>query len=730
MNKLTIDFESRSPVDLRKTNPWVYAEHPDTQIMCCALKANDSTPFLFIPGEVIHLYDMVGASTEPSFGLLGSPVDSISILLDKADIIEAHNLEFEMALWTHKMLPLGFPDLREEPYFSKLRCSASVASQHALPRALGQVCKVLGTANQKDDAGHKLMLKMCKPRQPRKAEKEADPDWESKLWWHEEPEQLLEQAKYCAQDVNTEHEVSEVLGELPPTELEVWRLDQKANWKGVRVDLDLARKMIAIRDENEEILAAEFRQITGFNVTQVTNFAQWLQVRIGRPVPSVDKAALDEMLGQGYEVDDPDTHRALQLRQEYAKTSLKKLDAAINNTSEDGYMRSILMYHGASTGRWSGKGMQLQNLPSRGLIEDIEQCIEFIRLGVDAQTLGSLYPDLQLALSSCIRALLVASPGKRFYAADFSAIEGRVLAWLAGDAHIVKAYIDGLDMYKIAATTVYPDARYCIEHGHLVDTVTKEQRTVGKIPELAGGYQGGWRAYMAFAKTYGLTPSEEILDSLTDQDFKDWTGQALTMEEAGYQKWFDPIVKAWRRSRPGTVRLWYEMEYCAKQAINNPGKVYGEKGTFFDYNGEQHEHSGILFGVSKKLLQIRLPSGRKLYYYDPRIVKVGNKDQISYMGADSTKGGAWLRQFTYGGKLVENIVQAIARDLMAEAMLRIKRADIGLDLLFTVHDEIVEEGPADAITLEEYERLMAVCPDWAKGCPIGAEGWVGTYYRK
>lgn len=715
--KLTIDLESRSPVDLRKTTSWVYAEHPDTQIMCFAFKEDDGEPYLYLPPDVEDLY--------PDYSGNYIHFDSVKPMLNSADIIEAHNLEFEISMWTHKMVPLGFPDLREEPYFSKLRCSASVAAHHALPRALGKVCQVLGTQNQKDDAGHKLMLKMCKPRKPRKAEREADPDWESKLWWHETPEDLVRQARYCAQDVNTEYEISEVLGELPPQELEIWRLDQKANWRGVKVDTDLAHKMIVIRDEHGADLEAEFRQITGINVTQVTEFAQWLEVRIGRPVPSVDKAAIEEMLE--FVSEGPDVERALQIRQEYAKTSLKKLDAAISNTNADGRMRSILMYHGASTGRWSGKGMQLQNLPSRGLIEDIEQCIEFIRMGVDAMTLGSLYPDLQLALSSCIRPLLVASPGRTLYAADFSAIEGRVLAWLAGDLHIVKAYIDNLDMYKIAATTVYPVT---------YDEVTKDQRTVGKIPELAGGYQGGWRAYMTFAKTYGLVPPQEIMESLTEDDWWPWNcirhpgGAAtlapgyqwrteenkLTEEEAGYCKWFSPIVKSWRANRPGTVRFWYELEDCARQAVLNPGQVF--------------ECSRIKMGVSKKFLQILLPSGRKLYYYDPRLREFNGKMNITYMGADSTKGGAWLRQYTYGGKLAENVVQAVARDLMAEAMLRIKKADLGLDMLFTVHDEIVEEGPAGAITLEQYEGLMAERPDWAADCPIGAEGWIGDYYRK
>lgn len=980
--KLTIDLESRSPIDLRKTNEWVYAENPATQIMCFAFKKDNGAPRMYIPEEVLHLYDVQSLYGRDDFTMAGA--GEFIEAINSAEFIEAHNLSFEVALWTRIMHKrYGFPDLREEPYFSKLRCSASVAAAHSLPRALGRVGAALHLPIQKDDEGHKLMLKMCKPRIPRKAEKEADPNWADRIWYHETPEDLLRQAQYCAQDVNAEYTVSEYLGGLPEAELKVWRLDQKANWHGVVVDQDLCRKMITVRDEYTKQISAEFKQITGLSPSQTTAFAKWLTSH-GVVTDTVDKERIDELLDFHDACQTGPFQRALEIRQQYAKTSLKKLDSALKLVSADGRMRSTLMYHGAGTGRWSGKGMQLQNLPSRNLIKSIDTCTALLRAGATIDTISTIYPgEEQLALSSCIRGVLRSSPGNTLYAADFSAIEGRVLAWLAGDQHIVQGYIDGLDMYKVAASSVY---------GKPYDKITKAERQVGKIPELGGGYGGGWRAYAGFARKEKLKCPPEIVASIRPEDYWDWwipdekrtEKNRYTQAEAEYCKWFSPIVKAWRANRPGTKALWDGLQEACINAVENPGEMFG--------------YAGIWYGVDKKdFLRCRLPSGRCLFYYKPRIIKREGRKQITYMGTDSKRGGKWSVIFSYGGKLCvtgetliltlrgavpilelrsddkvwdgenwvyhhgivekgkaevgewlgiriteghritdgnwwkrvtdldercsldalkwardsvlsplfsegsetirghslsataventrsvlercledelnaveradrsepetpdvntttsfrrmnseifgpidipewchdvltritellkttedgalrfvlngseiaerflsmrelsktgtssdliwtastttettnpetsgfapdprtvvteeqvydlyecgpnyrytvltdqgpvvihncENVVQAIARDLMAESMITIHEADLGIDLLFTVHDEIVEEGPEGAITLEQFEGLMEVCPDWASGCPIGAEGWIGDYYRK
>lgn len=703
--KLTIDFESRSACDLRKTGCWPYAEHPTTQIMCLALKRDNHLPELWVPPFIRQKISLPHFYNSIHFDFLEDDA-KINQYLEDAEIIEAHNVEFEVSLWTRIMHGrYGFTTLFEDRMLEKLRCSASVCSYKALPRALGKAGFVLGLQTQKDNEGHKLMMKMCKPRVPRKAEKEDDPDWEANLYYWEEPDQILRLAEYCAGDVDAEFALSSTVGDLPPAELDVWRLDQLANYTGVCVDLPLAHKMRAIRDDYLATVKEEFATITGGQKpSQVKQLNEWVATQ-GWPLPQVDAPTIAET------VQDPNipanVKRALEIRALSAKTSLSKLDSAINCTCDDGRMRGNLMYSGAATHRWSGKNMQLHNIPSRGLIDGINQLRAAIMNGLDAGTLALIYENPQLALSSVLRNVVLASPGMSLFAADFASIEGRVLAWLAGETHIVEGYYEGLDMYKIAAQTVF-NVGY--------DDVTKDQRRVGKIPELAGGYGGGWRAYMKFAVKEGMKPSQEIFDSLTDADFTDWKGQALTHVEAGHQKWWDPIVMAWRANRPATTGLWRALEDSAVMALQSPGQPI--------------KCGRLMFGYSKDWLRIRLPGGNVLYYRNARLHEEGGRKKITYYGTDSMKGGAWVKKHTYGGKLVENVVQSIARDMMAEALVRMVNADTGLRFLFSVHDELVFEGPEDAISLEDYCALMSVNPDWAQDCPIEADGFIAKEYRK
>ena len=696
MNKLTIDFESRSANDLRKSNPWVYAEHQSTQIMCLALKWNDGEPVVWIPWDVRDLYvaDLQGEIS----------ANEVEVLLREADVIEAHNVEFEVALWHFVMHRThGFTDLQDPDLIGKLRCSASVAAYKALPRALGKVAVALHLDNQKDSDGHRLMLKMCKPRKPRKAERESDINWDQKNWWHESTEEVMRQLDYCIQDVNAEYELSERIGDLPDVELRVWQLDQQANYRGACMDLPLVHQMILLRDEYVTSLVAELQSIANISPSKPGAIIEWLSWN-GLAVTDLTAATVRDTLLR----DDIPTEarRVLEIRQAFAKTSLKKLDTAVGCTNQDGRMRSTLMYSGAATHRWTGKGMQLQNLPSRGLIRNIDACRDLIESGTDVETFAMFYPQVQLGLSSVIRNVITASEGKTLYAADFSSIEGRVLAWLAGDSHIIQGYNDGLDMYKIAAAGVF-NTPYA--------EVTKDQRQIGKIPELAGGYGGGWRAYMAFAVQYGMKPPAEIMEALTKDDLLDYFGNQLTPLEAGHMKWWAPVVNAWRDNRPGTVALWRGLEDAAKRTLKGEGvTAYGT----------------IKFGLGEGFLQCLLPSGRKLYYYAPNIETRDGREQITFLGTDSTKGGYFGKQFTYGGKLCENVVQSLARDVMADAMLRINERAPELDLLFTVHDEIICEGEEGVMSIGEYEDLMGENPDWISDCPIGVEGFKGFRYRK
>lgn len=701
MNELTIDFESRSEAELKGSNPWVYAEHPSTQIICLSMKWKHGPSDVYIPDP--HFQELIPYGYEHNLHR-----DSALIFLRDADIIEAHNIGFELALWETIMVKqYGFPSLLSPEMFVKLRCSASVCGYLALPRALGAACAVMGVAVQKDAEGHKLMMKMCKPRRPRKAEKEANPDWENTTYWWEEPEQVLRLCEYCCTDTDAEYSLSQVIGSLSEKELEVWRIDLISNMRGVRIDPELVDRMVAIRDAYMAESDARFFEITGFSPTCTAQLRDWAGAQ-GYPMPSVAKDAITEALE---DTAIPDIVReALTLRQGFAKTSLAKLDAARTCTSADLRMRDILMYCAANTHRWGGKGMQLQNIPSRCLIPAIDAFRHMVMSGMDLATLRIMYPeDIQLALSSLLRNVVIATPGMTLYASDFSAIEGRNLAWVAKEEHVLQAYRDGLDLYKVSAAGI---------HGIGYDDVDSTQRSMGKIAELAGGYRGWWRAYMHFAVGYNMKPPQEIIDSLTPEDFEDWDGTILNEKEAAHMKWWLPTVKGWRADRPKTCKLWYAVEDAAVNAIQHPGQVF-------------HTH-GLQFGFSRHWLRILLPSGNVLYYRDANVyfTQGENKAKIRFKGTDSSKGGAWVTKYTHGGKLTENIIQSLSRDMMAEALVRIVRADTGLQFLFSVHDELIFEGRPGLMTLEEYNAMMAVPPEWAQDCPIEADGWLGDRYRK
>lgn len=392
---------------------------------------------------------------------------------------------------------------------------------------------------------------------------------------------------------------------------------------------------------------------------------------------------------------DPRFRRLLEIRQALGKAAVKKLPQFIAQASPDGRCRSNLCYHGAGTGRWTAKGIQLQNLPSRGLAieaDEVPTALSMARLGM----FRAVYDLPYETATACIRGLLKASPGHRFICADFSAIEGRVLAWMAGEMSVIDAYLDGKRLYCVAAAGIYHKPYDEIYNGRKHEPY-KKMDAIGKVIELACGFQGSVGAFSNMASNYGVeVPEDEAREAIT----------------------------AWRESRPMTVALWRGLEQAAFQAVANPGTLQ----TYRD----------IRFKMVGKFLLMRLPSNRLLYYFNPDIVPKempwkdddGNpvvKDVVSFWGVDG-KTKRWMRQYGYGGLWTENAVQATARDLMAQAMLRLEAA--GYPLILTIHDELLAEVPEGHGSVEDFVRIMTIIPPWAVGCPVTAEGWEGNLYRK
>ena len=655
---LTIDFETRSKGDIQKTGPWKYAEHPSTEASCLAVKVNDHPTQIWIYDK---FYNPEFHSSLPRI----STNDLIN-LIKRATVIEGHNSEFEQAIYHHIMVERhGFPPLPWDIW----KCSAAKAAMHSLPRSLEAAGAALGLATQKDPVGHRIMMKLARPRKPSKHNPSE---------WYEDPKEYLILFQYCIRDVDTEYELSQSLMDLNRKEKKVWLLDQKINRNGVYIDTETVKNTITLMHEHEKNLLEKLKTVTGGKVhspRQVEALRKWIWDN-GVELDNLTANTVRETL----QLNGIPQHirTVLEIRQSLSRSSTAKYQAMLDRVCMDNRIKSIAMYHAASTGRFGGKGIQPQNLP-RGTFSDVDNCIDTINQG-DLELLEMLYGDPMAAASTCIRGMICAPPGYDLVCADFSSIEARVLAWLAGEKKVLNAFISGQDLYKVAASGIYK-VKY--------DEVTKQQRQVGKTCVLGCGYQGAVGAFKSMGEIYGINvPDDEAQE----------------------------IVTKWRNSNRKIVQFWYDCESAAIDAISTPKEVFSV--------------GKLRFGMYKNFLLVKLPSNRYLYYYDPQLMphpQWENKTCATYMGVNGYTR-KWERTFTYGGKLVENITQAVARDFLTDAMLRVEAA--GYPIVFTVHDEIVSEIEEGKGSLKDFEQLMAVVPPWGKGCPIEAEGWRGKRYRK
>jgi DNA polymerase len=663
---LSIDFETRSTVDLKKSGVYVYAQHPDTDIWCMAWAFDDEEPVIWTP-----------ADGESRFSLeAGLDIRIIEHIRDGGEI-RAWNAQFERVIWNNIMVPrYGAPAVKLEQWV----CSAAEAAAMALPRYLGGAAHVLGVEQQKDEKGYALMLRMARPRKVN-----ADG---TATWW-DVPERKEILFNYCKQDVRTERSLVKALRRLPPREREVYLLDQRINDRGIKIDLDLVRAAQIIVDVGITRANSRLDDLTGGEVTAVTNhkrLTDWLNEQ-DVETASVSKAAIAALL----ERDDlsDNVTEVLKLRVEAGRSSIAKLTSLIYATCIDGAARGLLLYHGAGTGRWTGKLIQPQNFP-RGEVSEIESFITWVMDG-NYEALDLIAPPIVIVLSM-LRSMMTARPGHELMAGDYAAIEARVLNWLAGQDDVVKMFADGVDVYKHNATKIY---------GIPLEEVQKfPHRQAGKFQELGCGYQMGAAKAVSAAKTvYQIELAKELAKEIVD----------------GY-----------RNDHPFVVRFWRDAEDACVNATCNPGAVFS-----FGVNGN------LKATVRGAYLYIVLPSRRALMYAGPHMAerempwsteeKPAFKATLHFKGVDPFTR-QWGVMSLYGGLIVENIVQAVSRDLMAEAMFRLE--DAGYLPVLSVHDEVVCEIPEGFGSVQEFESLMSELPTWATGCPVAAEGWRGFRYRK
>ena len=656
MNHLSIDIETRSDVAIRSAGAYRYAQSEDFEILLFAYMADD---------EEVKIVDLKQGERIP---------EGIVCALQNPDVIKhAYNAAFE---W-YCLNRAGYQTPIEQWQCTKIHglyCGYT-AGLEATGKAIG-----LPQDKQKLTVGKALIRYFCCPQKATKSNggrKYNDPVHDIDKW------NLFKE--YCKQDVVTENEIGKRVNlfPVPDSEWDLWRLDVKMNAFGVRVDRQLIDGALYIAAESEARLTEEAQAITGLdNPNSTAQLLGWLNDQLDMDVPDVRKETVADLLNMDIPAD---VHRVLEIRQQLGKTSLKKYDTMEAAMGEGDRIRGISQFYGANrTGRWAGRLVQLQNLP-RNYLETIDEARR-LTIAKNYTGLKAIYGDVPDTLSQLIRTAFIPSEGRKFVVADFSAIEARVIAWLAGETWVNEVFATTGKIYEATASQMF---------GVPIDLIKKGNpeyalRQKGKVATLALGYQGG---------TGSLIAMNALKMGLTEEELPD-------------------IVSRWRQSNPRIVDLWYSIEKAAVAAVQTCQQT-STHGLIFSME------SDLVYGQS--FLTVLLPTGRKLFY--PRAYLDMNRfDKLAIhyytVGQQSRR---WEVTSTYGGKLTENIVQAIARDCLAEVLRRL--ADRGLDFVFHVHDEVIVDAPQE-LTVEDLCALMAEPIPWAPGLILKGAGFEGNYYKK
>lgn len=651
MTVLRIDVETYSSVDLIKCGVHRYVEAPDFEILLFAYAWDND------PVEVVDL---------TAFEDL--PTDVYEALTDPNVIKTAFNAAFERTTIAKHF------GIECDPL--QWRCTAVHALTLGLPGSLEGVAEVLKLDAKKDARGKALIKYFSVPCKPTKVN-----GGRTRNLPHHDVQKWQQFVEYCRQDVVVEREIAKKLERFPVPDHEwrLWALDQQINDRGVRLDPELVRQALACDKQYEARLIAEAQELTGLeNPNSLSQIKVWLADR-GLDTP--DGLSKEHMPALLDAAPDDETRRVLEIRQEMGKTSVDKYNAMARTICSDERAHGLLQFCGAGrTWRWAGRLIQVQNLP-QNKIEDLALARETLRSG-DFELLEMLFGPPPFVLSQLIRTAFVPSPGYRFIVSDFSAIEARVIAWLADEHWVLDVFKGHGKIYEATAAQMFGVPLETIVKGH----PNYELRARGKVAVLACGYQGGPNAMAAMDSKKEIDPDD-----------------------------YPRLVKQWRTANPNIVKLWYAAEEAAITAVREKTTVKLKHGVRYRYE------SGMLFAD--------LPSGRSLAYVNPRIKPDPNydKDGLVFDGMDQVKK-KWMSHRTYGGRLVENLVQAIARDCLAESLMRLDAK--GYRIVMHVHDEVVLEVPVGTGSVEEVTEIMSQPIEWAPGLPLTAAGFECDFYQK
>ena len=673
MHHLSIDIETKSDIDIGKAGLYRYAQSEAFEILLISYQYDDG------PVELLDLTDETLRGRQGAFlnekqkSFAKGCMDLCKALKDPAVVKHAYNAAFE---W-YCLNRAGY-----ETPLEQWKCTMAHGLYCGYTAGLDATGKAIGLPRdkQKMTAGKALVKYFCTPCRPTKAN--GGRTWNLP---HHAPEKWKLFKEYCKQDVVTEREILKRLDQypMPDEEEHLWRMDIKMNAFGVRVDKELIEGALAIDGTSTARLEAEARELTGLsNPNSTSQLLLWL-TQNGVPLKNLQKATVEEVLAQ--EGQPGEARRVLEIRQQTGKTSIKKYVAMKTAKGRDDRVRGLTQYYGANrTGRWAGRLVQMQNLP-RNYLKTLDYARNLVKSG-NHEGVKLLYGNVPDTLSQLIRTAFIPSAGNKFIVADFSAIEARVIAWLAGEQWVNEVFATHGKIYEATASQMF---------GVPVEKIAKGNpeyslRQKGKVATLALGYQGGTNALIAMgALSMGLS-EEELPD----------------------------IVQRWRNANPRIRDLWYAVEQAALAAMQTaqPQAIYG---LIFALEGD------FIYGQS--FLTVQLPSGRKLFYPKPFLQEnqFGRLAIHYYTVGQQTR--KWEVTSTYGGKMTENIVQAIARDCLAETLKRIDAR--GLQVVFHVHDEVIIDAPPE-VTAEEICNLMAEPIGWAKGLVLKGAGFENNYYMK
>ena len=647
MHHLSIDLETFSSVPIARVGAQKYIESPDFEILLFAYS---------LDGGPVELIDLARGEAFPPWLLRAIPSPEFTKC--------AYNASFEWGCLSKFLGPLP-PD--------QWRCTMLHGLYCGYPAGLEAVGKSLGLPEDKAKltTGRALIRYFCTPCKPTSANGQR-----TRNLPHHDLERWELFREYCRQDVTAEMEVERRLAAFPVPDFvqKQWETDLVINARGVTVDMELVEGALSLGTAVRHTLMAEATGLSGLdNPNSVAQLTQWLQEETGEELPDLRKDTVAQLLQK--DENSPAVRRMLEIRQALGKTSTKKYNAIQAAVCADGRVRGLLQFYGANrTGRFAGRLIQVQNLPQNHL-PDLDLVWTLIRSGQFA-AVEMLYDSVPIVLSELIRTAFIPKPGSRFFVADFSAIEARVIAWIAGEQWRQDVFAKGGDIYCASASQMFhvPVEKHG-RNAHL--------RQKGKIAELALGYGGSVGALKAMGALNMGVPEEEL----------------------------KPLVDAWRSSNPNITDFWWAVDDAAKTCVSQHTTTFTHDITFA-------YQSGMMF--------ITLPSGRKLVYVKPKIGenRFGG-ESVTYEGVGGQK--KWLRLESYGPKFVENIVQATARDILTEAMLRLDAK--GYKIVMHVHDEVVIEAPPNT-SLEDICETMAIQPKWADRLLLRADGYICDFYKK